>query len=177
MLQLGAHVQLQVVQPIQAGIAEWGGLAVTTGYERTRYELELARPLPIGSDVKGGRVTWNAGGTYTLGSTVDAVPVELSTNARLTFLTLFLGGGADFNAGRSRATATLAGPVTASVDGEEVLLGNATVTGNARGLADDLVPRAFAGVQIEVLAFKLYGQVNLAGNRAFGGHTGVRLAF
>lgn len=177
MLQVGAHAQLRLLRPVSNGVAEWGGLALTGGYERSRYELELTRPLPIGADVQDARVTWNAGGTYTLASTVDAVPIELSTNARLAFLTVFAGGGVDLQVGRSRASATLSGPVTAQVDGDDVLLGNVTVTGRAAGLADDLVPRAFGGVQLELLALKLYGQVNVAGNGALGGHTGVRLAF
>lgn len=177
MHQFGAHAQVHLLEPVRRGFAEWGGLAITAGYERSRYELELTRPLPIGADVQDARVTWNAGGTYTLASTVDAVPIEVSTNARFTFLTVFAGGGVDLQVGRSRASATLSGPVTARIDDDDVLLGNASVAGRAGGLADDLVPRAFGGVQVELLALKLYGQLNVAGNGAVGGHTGVRLAF
>lgn len=177
MLQLGAHAQLRVINPVHVGFAEWGGLALTVGWERSQYELALARPLPLSTDVRGHHVTWKAGGTYTVGSAVDALPIEVSTNGRLAFLTLFAGAGVDLNAGRSRASATLAGPVTVRGNGEDVLLGNAEVTGRATGIADDLVPRAFGGAQLELFVLKVYGHLNVGANGAIGGHTGVRLVF
>lgn len=177
-LHAGAHAQVQLIRPGgRRGIFEWGGLAFTTGYEYATYTLTLQEELPVETDA----LTWDATGTYTVEASAASIPVELSTNLRVSVVTVYGGAAFDINQG-SDATSlvSLGGDVLANAGGG-VRLGDATVSTGAAGQGDAYFPRGFVGVQINILPVKVYGHVNAATDLAaerlsFGGNVGIRVA-
>ncbi|MEL6344942.1 MAG: hypothetical protein AAFV53_17625 [Myxococcota bacterium] len=174
---VGGHVQFEIVRPRENQAVAWGGLAVTTGYELAGYSLNLNDDLPIDFTLSGQDMTWQATGDYTIQSATQSVPVELSSNARILFVTLFGGLAADVNLGATTSEGSLVGDLFLKPDGEDdVRLGDASLSVSDEGVADWLTPRAFAGAQADLLFLKVYGQLNLGINETFGGNIGVRFA-
>ena len=105
------------------------------------------------------------------------VPVELSTNVRLAFLTLYVGVGQDFlNSTSVQSNIELTGPITTTVGGNEVTVANLKVA-HADGVTSlQPLTRGFAGVQMNLMMLKVYGHLNATVDGGFGGHVGLRLA-
>ncbi|MCB9777197.1 MAG: hypothetical protein H6742_01370 [Alphaproteobacteria bacterium] len=173
---LGAHLQLQLIRPGEGGGAvEWGGLAVTSGYEWARYEMSLEQGLPI--DVADG-TTWDATGSMVLSADAESIPVEISTNLRILVVSVYAGAGADVNLGaRGDSEFRLDGPVEFSAQGVDRTLGTVVVSHQDEGVVEGVVPRGFVGAQAELFMVKLYGQLNVGLDDSFGGHVGARLVF
>jgi hypothetical protein len=180
MYNFGAHLQVKAVGPVDLKVVEWGGLDLTSGYERSFYELELTQQLPVSQQMgEGGEpatVTWTATGNYAISASSGTVPLELSTNLRLLMLTAYVGGAVDLNLADASSEASLAGPITVRHQGDDYDLGSAGVSLLGQAKADPFVPRAFVGAQINVSLLKLYGHLNLGLNETYGGFVGVRLA-
>ena len=172
-MNLGAHLQVWLVKRVDAGAAEWGGLALTTGYERTRYALELNDDL----ELEGNGLTWAATGSYRVETTDNTIPIELSTNMRLAFFTFFGGVGLDVRpAGTVVSTVSLSGPIEAPVSGKRSPVGTATVTDDFTIEGSAQTFRFFVGPQFNLGPVKVYGHLNIAPGGSVGGHTGLRLA-
>jgi hypothetical protein len=169
----GGHLQVQLVKPRIGKLAEWGGLAVTGGYEASNYSMILTSEIPLSE----GDLTWNARGTYDISATSWSVPVEVSTNVRLAMLTLYAGVGQDF-AARTRVDSGIAmtGPVTTQFQGNEVTIANLHVGHTDTVSSVDLLPRGFAGVQMNLFMVKAYGHLNATLDGGFGGNVGLRVA-
>jgi hypothetical protein len=176
MYNVGGHVQVKLLGPADIKIAEWGGIDLTTGYERSLYRLELSQQLPLTQTVDSSSVTWTATGSYAIEAGAGTVPLEVSTNLRLLVATVYVGGALDVGAGRATSAASLSGPVSASVAGETEDIGDIGVSLDGEGLADSVAGRTFVGVQANVLMLKLFGHLNLGTNQTYGGFVGVRLA-
>ncbi len=174
LINYGGHVQIKLVKRREEAIAEWGGLDLTTGFEASDYKLSLSQGLPIGDD----DLEWDATGTYTIHSSTMSVPIELSTNMRVAFFTLYGGLAYDiWQSGTATSTISMTGPVRARVQGQSTKLGTAEVSMGQAGVVPEIpLPRAFVGTQLNIFVVKVYGHVNLAFDQGFGGHAGVRIA-
>ncbi|MCP4809201.1 MAG: hypothetical protein GY913_12700 [Proteobacteria bacterium] len=174
LLNYGGHIQFKIIKSRNEAMAEWGGLDLTAGYEYSAYTLSATKGLPIESS----GTTWDATGTYTITSTTWSVPVELSTNIRVAFWTLFGGVAYDaYQNGSASSTIGLDGDITTKVQGQSMRLGSAGVTyGESAALPEFGLPRAFVGTQINIFPVKIYGHMNMALDEGFGGHAGVRVA-
>lgn len=166
----GAHLQVQALRVRDAGVAGWGGIALTTGYQYTAYTIGLDDTVPL----TAGDTTWEAQGSYDIQARSHSIPLEVSTHMRTGPVTVFGGGGIDFITG---------GTGTSSVDlygdlendaGQSV--GEALLTFDTSADDGGVVPRVFGGLQVNIALVKLYGQLNVALPEGFGGHFGVRLA-
>ena len=165
----GVHLQTQLLRVRDVGAAAWGGLAFTTGYDHTAYTLTLEREAPIETDV----ATWIANGTYEVRAVTNSIPLELSTNMRAAFLTVFGGGGIDvLFTGDAESEIDLRGDIAA--DGRK--LGEAVVTQTDAAEITGTVPRVFGGLQLNIFMVKLYGQVNVSLPEGMGMHGGLRVA-
>ena len=174
MYNFGGHVQVKVIGKAGVGLFEWGGLDVTSGFERVRYKLALSRPLPLTTSLEDGtELGWDATGTYSISVTDDSIPLELSTNLRISVVSLFFGGAGDWHTGSALAMANLDGPVTGAA-GEQV--GSARLTISADQPATPFSYRFFTGLQINVLPVKVYAQINVASTQSVGAHAGIRFA-
>lgn len=176
MYNAGAHLQVLLVDRVNAGVASWGGLALTAGYERSHYALRLRKELPLSAPISGGEATWTALGDYRITATSDAIPIELSTNVRLLAVTVWMGGALDVGFGESNAFAALNGPVKGKVGGRSEAMGTGSLALSAGQPFEDVVPRLFLGAQLNVLMLKAYGHLNLASDGSVGGHVGARIA-
>jgi hypothetical protein len=175
---IGGHVQVQLWNGLDAKVAAWKGLALTTGYDSTRYDLSLRRDLPIRTDSGGADLRWQADGSYDIDATTGSIPIEASTAVRLVFVSVFAGVGYDVVTSTAGSTASLSGPVEVQASaGDDTSLGTATVAIDDSADGDAGMARAFGGVQIRLAVIKIYGQVNLADNDTVGGHVGVRLVW
>ncbi len=175
MQNLGAHLQVKVIRPPHRGIVEWGGLDLTSGYELSNYHLRLSQTMPV----KAEGLRWDASGQFSLESTANTVPIELSTNVRISVVGLYTGLGWDFRLGGSRATTdlSLGGPIQVSYQGKEQRLGRVDASMVTHGLAEDGSARVFGGVQANIFMVKVYGQLNWGPlDKSFGGHLGLRVA-
>jgi hypothetical protein len=168
MYNVGGHVTFKAIGQGSKGIFEFGGLDLTTGFERATYQLELASGLPIDA----GDATWDATGAFDLAVTMDSVPIEVSTNIRASVVTLIVGGGADANLGGATATASLDGPIVA--DGTTI--GTGSVSVSSEGEAQPMAFRGFAGLQINVLAVKAYGMVQASSRGSAAVQAGIRVS-
>lgn len=173
-----SHLQLQLVRPREGAGAAWGGLALTSGYAVSGYALALAQPLPIETQLSGLEVGWESTGTYDVTAATASIPLELSSHVRILVVAVYGGVAVDWNQGGADSTIGLSGPLslTDPQNNQSVGLGSAAVTYGGRGLAAEVVPRAFVGAQLDVLPIKLYGHLNIGMNDSFGGHTGLRFA-
>jgi hypothetical protein len=170
---LGVHLQIALVKPISAGAAGWGGIALTLGYERTRYALELRDELELEADA----ATWSPTGTYRVEAFDNTLPLELSTNMRAGPVGLFGGVGLDARpAARVESSVALTGPVSAQVDGANRQVGTATLSDSFTLDGNAATLRFFVGPQLHLGPVKVYGHLNLAGDGKVGGHTGLRVA-
>ncbi len=176
MYNVGAHLQIKLAKGQNAKVTEWGGIDFTTGFERSSYSLELERDLPLSAPVDDVELTWTATGTYEVVSTVDSIPVELSTNLRVLVFTAYLGAGVDIQTAGSTSDAGLSGPIEAAYRGQREDIGSAALSVTYSGEADPVVPRGFVGAQANILMFKVYGHLNAGINGAVGGHIGARVA-
>jgi hypothetical protein len=166
----GGHLQVQVLRVRDMGPAGWGGLALTTGFEHTAYALTLEQSVPIETTV----ATWEADGSYEVQARTNSVPIELSTNMRAAFITVYGGGGVDFMIfGDSQSDIDLRGELTDD-DGSRV--GEALISWSDAIEVSGVTPRFFGGLQINIFMVKLYGQLNVSSPAGFGGHTGLRVA-
>jgi hypothetical protein len=173
MANFGVHLQVMLVKARESGPAEWGGFALTSGFEHTRYTLELRQDVPMESS----GFTWNADGSYSVTATSNTIPLELSTNMRLAFLTLFGGFALDIRPGNGATSdIELGGDVVYASNGQERVVGTATITDSQTADIGAIAPRFFFGPQINLSVVKVYGHLNVGVGGAFGGHAGVRIA-
>ena len=166
----GGHVQVQLLKVRDSGSAGWGGIALTTGFDHTAYTLELEQAVPIETT----ETTWSADGAYEVRAVTNSIPLELSTNMRAGFFTVFGGGGVDFLvSGTGESDIDLSGDLT-NPAGQTI--GQALVSWSDATDVSGVTPRAFGGIQLNIFMVKLYGQLNIAMPEGFGGHFGARVA-
>lgn len=174
LVNAGTHVQVKLVRPRAAEGGEWGGIDLTGGYELARYTLSVRGDMPIWD----GKNSWDASGEYAIRSQAASVPLELSTNVRMGGLSLYLGGGYDlWRSADASSLIALDGDLTTKVKGERADLGTAQLSHSQTSqLSQQASPRAFFGVQANVLMVKAYGHINVQPSEGFGAHAGLRVA-
>lgn len=168
----------------------WGGIKLHWGYEYNRTTITLDNNInrllseTNGQESLNGRVVGNP--KYKIEIETHSMPLEISTDVRfLNFLTLFGGLGTDLNVGKARGRGQL------DADVSPVLCTGGGVCGAGRLIqvqveanldADGQVYlstlRGFAGLQLNLPYFRLYGQISKAlGNDLIGANVGVRFVY
>ena len=174
MYDLGGHVNAKVVGPFENTAFGWGGLDVSTGYEVTAYRVSLTQLAPVTVD----DVTWTPEGGVDVYAVDRAVPIEISTNARISVISAFAGAAVDVHARQdARALGEVSGPLTVWTHAEHQEVGTVSARTDLQSTDRPRVsPRLFGGVELQMSWFKLYGQYNAGLDGAWSGHVGVRLA-
>lgn len=180
----GVHVQYKLMQGFNLaglGILNWGGLAVTTGFDVSSNSLTYK----VGKSIDAGDIKWtpNTGSNLSLDSSAFTIPIEISTSVRLAYiLSLFGGVGVDLNFGKTSISSNLSGPVTGNYEGNFVS-GAASLTGSEEKGPTFGDMRFFIGPQINIVPLRttnvvsLYAQFNVATSGNYGFHTGLRIAW
>ena len=178
MNNIGGHLQVKVIPGINAKVTEWGGIDLTSGYERTEYTLALRQPIPVTAPIDDGSLSWDASGAYDIRTLSQSVPVELSTNLRVLVATVYVGGAFDYNLADSASQASLSGPLSATINGtiNNQRIGTASLDFAGEGAALQQGGRFFGGLQANILLLKVYGHVNVGLNGGVAGHLGARIA-
>jgi hypothetical protein len=170
----GAHLQLKFLasrkESLWTAFVRWGGIAITTGFDRARMRLSLeknfSRVIPIaagGQDV--ARVAVDAQGSFALESRSWSVPLEVTTNLRFLYVLSAYGGvGYDFQlGGGSDMNVDLSGRMSGTVNGQSgaIDLGAAQVVATEH--ADPSVGqfRGILGVQANFWLLKIFTQLNV----------------
>jgi hypothetical protein len=180
----GVHAQIKLGKVLKLGpVAQWGGIDLTGGYELSSYRLGMAKAWPISQELdQGVTMTWKADGDYDISAKAGSIPLEVSTNLRLTIVSAYVGGGFDLVTSSSASSATLGGPVSAKSDGGGVVdpieeeLGSASVSLTGAGVGDPQAARIFGGLQANLSVLKVYGQLTFGFNQTYGANLGVRVA-
>ena len=178
---VGAHLQFRLIEQRELGRVEWGGIDLTSGYEYAMYELYPIGSLFLSTEVEDITVTWEAtsstAGLYSWNTSVESIPVELSTSLDVLMASAFLGGAIDISPfAKSGFTAGLDGTLSASLGDQVQSLGTASVTGSGRFLSRALELRLFGGLELRVLRWaEVYGHLNIGLENSVGGHVGVRV--
>ena len=171
----GAHVQYALVPAGEGLVARWTGVQLTTGLELTEWTLGTTHAMATTIAVNGTKGSANLGydamGSFQLGSSSFAVPVELSSGVRVAVVSLYAGVGVDLTQGQGTFDAHLSGPLH-DADGRN--LGSVTIDGHDSRGASPFEPRAFTGVQLEAWKLKVFGHVNANADSAASVGVGVR---
>jgi hypothetical protein len=174
----GAHLQLKFLasrkESLWSGFVRWGGIAITTGFDRARMKLSLnqtySRKFPVSS---GGRdvaqVDLESQGTFAMESRSWSVPLEVTTNLRFLYmLTAYGGVGFDFQfGGGSEMDANLTGRMTGTVAGQPgapIDLGSADVVATEQAKPSASQLRGILGLQANVWFVKVFTQLNVVPN-------------
>jgi len=174
---LGAHLQVQLVRPKGTGKpVEWGGMALTGGWEQTSYTTALSADIPQSVQQDGYQIDWDATGSYTIEAETESFPIELSTNLRILLLNVYGGAALDIASASASSVIKLEGPLSVQLDGSGEPIGSATIELGDNAGFEAYVPRVFVGSQVEILVIKIYGHLNVGLDDSFGGHLGARVA-
>jgi hypothetical protein len=171
---LGVHLQLKLLgsrdESAWSMLVRWGGLDVTTGFDRSRMRLQLVRDfnrnIPVGDGQRfSGEVDLNSTGTLALDMRTTSIPLELTTNIRFLYvLSAYIGAGFDWQlGGGSDLTVDLNGKLTGKAPSAGVTnadLGTMTlqVTQSAKPSAGQF--RGILGLQANLLLLKIFVQLN-----------------
>lgn len=170
----GAHLQLKLFAPrdesLWSAFVQWGGIAITSGFDHARLELSLAknfqRSVPVsGSGRDLGRIDVDSTGTFELDMRTWSVPVEVTTSLRFLYLLSVYGGaGLDFQFGSgSDLRVNLNGKLTGVVPGQSqrVDLGTADVLATESAGPSTGKVRGIVGLQANLWFLKLFTQLNI----------------
>jgi opacity protein-like surface antigen len=173
----GAHVMLKLFTPrretLWSAFLQWGGIALTTGFDHGRSRLTLnkdfARDIPVGDGTQElGRVSVDSQGTLFFETRTWSIPLELTTNFRFLYVLGAYGGlGVDFQIdGRSDFNVDLTGNLAGTARGQSAALNLGTahvvVTDSAKPRAGQV--RGILGLQMNVWFIKLFTQLNIVPN-------------
>jgi hypothetical protein len=173
MTNYGGHVTIKVIGKGESGVWDWGGLDVTTGYEHATYRLDFTGNTPFSA---GDDLTWDATGRYVLTSNADSIPFELSSNIRVSVITLFAGAGLDLNVAETLGDGSITGPIRFQTNSGPEEIGTGTITNVASGEAEPFAIRGFGGIQLNILPLKLYAGIQGSSRASASLQAGIRLA-
>lgn len=174
---LGFHMQYKLIggAGVGFGLFDWGGIDITTGFERASMTLKFAENIT--ESVTEGGATASFNGVATVGAEVTTytIPIEISTNFRLLYATTFFTGlGADLSFGKAKSIANLTGNVSVTGGGT----GQASLDLGSEESPSVFAMRAFAGFQLNLTALNAFVLVNQGlTNDSLGVALGIRLAF
>jgi len=185
----GLHLQYKLIDGKNLGgigILNWGGVALTTGFDVSSNNLNYKIGQTISTPVSGSTVTWtpNAASSLSLDSSVFTIPIEISTSVRVLYvLSLFGGVGVDINSGKTSIGANMDGIISSTGTVTNANAGNAQLNINESSRPSVGQARFFIGPQLNLVPLKntnvlsLYAQLNIATGGNYGAHAGVRIAW
>lgn len=173
MTNYGGHVTIKVIGKGESGVLDWGGLDVTTGYEHATYRLDFTGNTPFSA---GDDLLWDAAGRYSLTSNADSIPFELSSNIRVSVITLFAGAGLDLNLAETVGDGSISGPIRVETNTGSESIGTGTIANASRGESEPMAIRGFGGVQVNILPLKLYAGIQGSSRASASLQAGIRLA-
>lgn len=192
MKTMGVHFRYDWIKGSGNKFLGWGGVKLHLGYEYNKTDLEFKTTLSESvqeTNANGGETisgTISGSPTAKIAVATHSIPIEVSTDVQLLyFLSLYGGLGADFNFGQAEGDGALnASESDISCTGGTVCGTNPSVSIrpeaniDATGKVNSMLMRGFAGVQINLPFFRIYGQFDKAfGNELVGATVGARFVY
>lgn len=196
MMTAGVHLRYDWVKPRGSKLFGWGGVKFHMGYEYNKTDILFSSQINESVDTTSGsgpteyQISGNVSGNpqALINVATHSIPFELSTDIRILYiLSLYGGVGIDYNMGEAQGRGALnADPSTISCSGGAACTaaGNpdaevqATANINTKAKVKPFLYRAFAGAQINLPYFRVYGQVDKSlGDDLIGVTGGVRFVF
>lgn len=161
LLTLGAHAQVQLVQPTRPSNARWTGVAATAGLEYARWTVGTASSIESHYVVEGTTdhksIHMSSTGTLDVLTTTYSIPVEVTTGVRLLdVLSLYTGGGFALTTGESTIRAELESQL--SINADELPIGTATIVGSGENTPSTATVHALAGVEVHTRHARVFLQ-------------------
>jgi hypothetical protein len=169
----GGHLQVKLFRPhkehLWNALLQWGGIAVTTGFDHARMRLGLGQsftrdiPITVGQQNLAD-VDVQAQGTFTLESRTYSVPLEVTTNFRFLYvLSAYGGAGFDWQfGGGADMDVNLNGALTGLVPSQPpVNVGSAQVVATEHAQPSKGKIRGIVGLQTNIWFVKVFAQLNL----------------
>lgn len=191
MTTLGARFRYDWIKGKGSKLLGWGGVKFHFGYQYNKTNIrfnsninETINETSSNGEVLSGTIT--GAPSATIIANTHSIPLELSTDVQLLYiLSLYGGVGADYSWGEAKGDGSLnAGTSTLSCTGGAVCGTPSSVQVkpeaniDATGKVNPLMFRGFAGVQINLPYFRIYGQVDKSiGNDLVGVNAGVRFVY
>lgn len=187
----GLHAQYQIRRPNKSGALIYGEILWNVGFDYSRlsarYDSNTGKaltPITVGGGTPSDpQLTWNPAGVMQVTSGSGTLPVELATSVRVLWaLSLYLGGGVDFQLGRASAEVDLAGNLTGST-GTPVSAGTATVKSQVSAAPQFMILRGFTGLQFNLVPTKsgnmvgVFAQGSITSVAGLAVQAGLRCAF
>lgn len=164
LLTLGTHAQYQIVAPTSPQAARWTGVAVTAGLEYAHWTVGTASSIESHFTAQGPQehatIHMSSTGTLDVNTSTFSVPIEVTTGARLSVLTLYTGGGLALTAGDSTITAQLDSLLT--INSDNLPVGTAVITGSGQSSPSAATVHGIAGVAIHTRHARVFLQGVLA---------------
>ena len=158
----GIHARYHLMEGSDFFLGEWGGLFLHTGFQRTTMDLSFSTPIDIGQDINVSGETaniQNANVAFGMESAITTIPIEISTYLRFLYaFTAFGGLGMDITSGTTDVNLDSAGDMILTSQGN-ANLGDIVLDDTSSGDPNSFGFRAFAGLQLNLPFFRLYGQV------------------
>jgi hypothetical protein len=186
----GVHFSYDWIKASPSKLWGWGGVKFHAGYEYNSTNLIFTSKITENVNVSQG------GGTYTssinaspraeIDVTTHSIPIEVSTSLRFLYIFSLYGGlGMDYNIGEATgkgdlnstsAPVTCAGVCSPGAGNVGSIETDANIDG--KGEVNPFLFRGFAGLQLNLPYFRIYGQVDKAfGNELIGATAGVRFVY
>jgi hypothetical protein len=187
---VGVHFQIKLLSDrdssLLSALLRWGGIDITTGFDRSHSTLSLARGLgrdfPLEGVQPAAFVNVNSQGTLSLDTSVFSIPLEISTNVRfLYFLSAYVGAGLDVQIdGTSTLSADVGGLMTGKIPslGFAQPIGNFRVTAQQGSSLTSGQVRGLVGLQLNLTVVKVFVQLNASPSPAIASVAGgLRIAY
>jgi hypothetical protein len=171
---VGVHLQLKLFgsrdESVLSMLVRWGGLDITTGFDRSRMRLQLVRDfnraIPVSDGQRfSGEVDLASRGVFQMDMRTSSIPLEVTTNVRFLYvLSAYVGGGFDWQVGGgSELTADLDGTLTGLVPpAARQDIGTMKVTVAQKASPTGGRIRGIVGLQANLFVLKLFVQMNVA---------------
>ncbi|WP_408095452.1 Lsa36 family surface (lipo)protein [Peredibacter sp. HCB2-198] len=191
MTALGFRMRYDWIEGNGSKLLGWGGVKFHFGYEYNKTNIafnskinESVNETSSTGEVLTGTITGAPQANIAVAT--HSIPLELSTDVQLLYiLSLYVGVGADYSWGQAKGNGTLNAPTSpitcnggAACGGGQTIQVQPDANIDATGKASGFLYRGFAGVQINLPYFRIYGQVNKPiGNDLIGANVGVRFVY
>ena len=183
----GVHATYKLIpeHSVARGIVKWYGLDVGTGFHHSSMGLDITQTVTQSQTATTdfGDVTAQIVGTgaLSLNSSINTIPIEVSTGARLLYvLGVYTGLGMDLNFGSTTGSGTVDAPITLpgapSTGGINTAGATATMDINSKKGPGAFGLRTFAGLAFDASIANIYAQFDKSiTNSTIGVSLGARL--
>jgi hypothetical protein len=189
-LNIGLHFRYDWLDGWGDNLFGWGGVKLHWGYEFNDMEITFESDIDrvISADNGAGNINGRVTGRpkYRVTTQSHSIPLTVSTDIRFLYLlSLYGGGGMDLSYGETKGRGVLNGEVTPLIctsggfcGGGKLIQVQAQANLNAEGRVNPVFLRTFAGLQLNLPYFRIFGQIDkVIGHKLLAASAGLNFIF